>query len=203
MKCGGTPWQVQASPDHALAPDERSALAAFRARVFGEGLAWSEEADGRDAYDTLDPVHVMAREPDGRLRGYLRLLPTAGPCMLHEHFPALLPQGTDWRGPGIWEVSRFVATSAQGPGDVQLECPVTARALVGAALDEARALGAHQLVGVATWQLISGLLPLLEELPGQPSLHPHPPGVRGIVAFSVILSADTGTTRRVGPSTTT
>src|SRR3546814_8431759 len=64
-----------------------------RYRVFKQRLGWSvADCDGaeRDAFDEASPIYLLAYNSDGRLAGSWRFLPTTGPYMLRDVFPALL-----------------------------------------------------------------------------------------------------------------
>jgi acyl homoserine lactone synthase len=83
----------------------------LRAKVFKDRLGWEVpvlsgmEIDG---YDALEPMYMMIREPGpGTLRGCWRLLPTEGPYMLKDSFPALLHGAVAPAHARIWELSRF------------------------------------------------------------------------------------------------
>ena len=62
-------------------------------RIFKERLGWDVQVSGDrevDEFDACRPVYVLQRNADGRVQGYVRLLPTTGPNMLRDTFPALL-----------------------------------------------------------------------------------------------------------------
>src|ERR1044072_154893 len=65
----------------------------LRYRVFKLRLDWDVKVEGdleRDHFDDLHPVYLLQRGHDGRVSGCARLLPTLGPTMLRDTFPALL-----------------------------------------------------------------------------------------------------------------
>jgi len=82
----------------------------LRAKVFKERMGWDVpilsgmEIDG---YDALDPYYMLISEPDNKVRGCWRLLPTEGPYMLRDTFPELLHGHPVPEGTNIWELSRF------------------------------------------------------------------------------------------------
>jgi acyl homoserine lactone synthase len=82
----------------------------LRYRVFKERLGWDVYVSGGmefDEFDALRPAYVLQRSHDGDLRGCVRLLPSVGPTMLRDTFPALLDGGSAPSSPSIWESSRF------------------------------------------------------------------------------------------------
>ncbi|HEY9539370.1 MAG TPA: acyl-homoserine-lactone synthase [Kiloniellaceae bacterium] len=101
-----------------------------RYRVFKQRLGWSvADCDGaeRDAFDEASPIYLLAYNSDGRLAGSWRFLPTTGPYMLRDVFPALLHGEAAPEHPQIWEGSRF-AVEARGSRvriSSELLCAVT------------------------------------------------------------------------------
>lgn len=82
----------------------------LRYRVFKERLGWDVQVSGDleiDQYDALGPSYLICKGQDGRIQGCVRLLPTTGPTMLGETFPALLGGNPMPHDPHIWESSRF------------------------------------------------------------------------------------------------
>src|SRR6185437_10908809 len=82
----------------------------LRYRVFKERLGWDVETAGDleiDEFDALQPAYLLLRTEDGRLAGCVRLLPSSGPTMLRDTFPALLPSGPMLEAHDVWESSRF------------------------------------------------------------------------------------------------
>lgn len=82
----------------------------LRYRVFKERLEWNVECqDGmeKDRFDELNPVYLAYRNAAGAVEGCIRLLPTTGPNMLRDVFPALLDGQQAPDSPRIWESSRF------------------------------------------------------------------------------------------------
>ena len=85
-----------------------------RAKQFVSRLNWSalnvdERGWERDEYDHLDPLYVIWEQADGTHGASMRLLPTNGPSMLHDHFGHVLPLH-GYRSKEIWECSRFVVS---------------------------------------------------------------------------------------------
>lgn len=83
----------------------------LRKKVFHDLLKWDVEVRGDweiDHFDEANPLYVLSySDRTGRLRGALRLLPTLGPNMLDDTFPALLGGGPEIRSASVWESSRF------------------------------------------------------------------------------------------------
>jgi N-acyl-L-homoserine lactone synthetase len=82
----------------------------LRYRVFKERLNWDVTVSGDmeiDEYDALKPVYLLYCNDDGRVEGCVRFLPTTGPNMLRDSFPALLGPHPAPESPRIWESSRF------------------------------------------------------------------------------------------------
>jgi len=90
-----------------------------RFRVFKGRLEWDVEIDGdmeRDKFDALGPVYILQRDSAGRVCGCVRLLPSSGPTMLQDVFPALLAGDPMPSDPAVWETSRFAL-------DIPETCP--------------------------------------------------------------------------------
>lgn len=88
----------------------------LRYRVFKERLDWEVQTRNgreRDAFDDLGPIYIINIADDGRVVATWRLLPTTGPYMLKDIFPALMDGEDCPVDPDIWECSRF----AVDPGD--------------------------------------------------------------------------------------
>lgn len=82
----------------------------LRYRVFKERLNWDVTVSVDmeiDQYDAMNPVYLLYCSPVGRVEGCVRLLPTTGPNMLRDTFPALLGPHAAPESPLIWESSRF------------------------------------------------------------------------------------------------
>lgn len=82
----------------------------LRAEVFGGRLRWDVSCiDGqeRDQFDVLDPTYILVRGPTGGVEASCRLLPTTGPYMLRDLWPALLHGHAAPCDEQTWEVSRF------------------------------------------------------------------------------------------------
>lgn len=82
----------------------------LRNRVFKLRLAWDVQTSGDmevDDYDALGPVYLVQMSHSGQVQGSVRLLPTVGPTMLRDTFPALLEGQSAPSACQIWESSRF------------------------------------------------------------------------------------------------
>src|SRR5262249_52799043 len=65
----------------------------LRYRVFKKRLGWDVQVSGDteiDEFDALHPAYLLQRGSDDHLQGCVRLLPSTGPNMLRDAFPALL-----------------------------------------------------------------------------------------------------------------
>jgi acyl homoserine lactone synthase len=74
------------------------------------GLAGTVEVSGDmevDEFDGCRPVYLLEKDDDSRVQGCVRLLPTTGPTMLRDTFPALLDGQAAPACHTIWESSRF------------------------------------------------------------------------------------------------
>jgi len=109
----------------------------LRYRVFKERLGWEVETAGdmeMDEFDALRPAYLLLRGHDGQVRGCVRLLPSCGPTMLGETFPALSPNGPILGTPDIWESSRFAL-------DIQRDAEI-----------------GNQGVAISTYKLFAGMV---------------------------------------------
>ncbi|MEH2549122.1 N-acyl-L-homoserine lactone synthetase [Bradyrhizobium sp. AZCC 2262] len=82
----------------------------LRRRVFKDRLDWAVSISGDlelDIYDALNPTYLLVKSDQDSLVGGVRLLPTTGPTMLADAFPALLGGQAVPRSERILESSRF------------------------------------------------------------------------------------------------
>jgi len=82
----------------------------LRYRIFKERLGWDVQVSGDmeiDEFDACRPVYLLQRTEDSGIQGCVRLLPTTGPTMLRDTFPALLDGEAAPTSDAIWESSRF------------------------------------------------------------------------------------------------
>jgi N-acyl-L-homoserine lactone synthetase len=83
----------------------------LRHRVFKLRMAWEVQTSGDmeiDEFDALHPDYLIQVDENGQVQGSVRLLPTLGPNMLRDTFPALLGGRPAPSTPLVWESSRFV-----------------------------------------------------------------------------------------------
>jgi N-acyl-L-homoserine lactone synthetase len=98
--------------------DDLAEMHRLRYRVFKERLGWDVQVSGDmeiDEFDALHPDYLLQRGSDDRLQGCVRLLPSAGPNMLRDTFPALLDGRSAPASPKIWESSRFALDAVTKP----------------------------------------------------------------------------------------
>lgn len=82
----------------------------LRHRVFKLRMAWDIQTSGDmevDDFDALSPSYLVQMSHSGEVQGSVRLLPTLGPTMLRDTFPALLEARPAPSAPQVWESSRF------------------------------------------------------------------------------------------------
>lgn len=82
----------------------------LRARVFKNRLDWDVKVVNgceSDAFDKLNPAHVVSFDEEGRVVGCMRLLQTTGPHMLSDIFSDLLDGEPPLRSSTLWEATRF------------------------------------------------------------------------------------------------
>ncbi|MER9674979.1 acyl-homoserine-lactone synthase [Mesorhizobium sp. M0208] len=114
--------------DYSEFPDLIAGMHRLRYRVFRDRLNWDVSVSGDmeiDAYDALKPTYIIAVDDSGSVVGCARLLPTTGPTMLANTFPALLGSNPSPRSDKSFESSRFCvdtnsadSVSASGLRDV-------------------------------------------------------------------------------------
>ncbi len=82
----------------------------LRYRIFKERLGWDVQVSGDlevDEFDACQPAYLLQKDEEGRIQGCVRLMPTTGPTMLRDTFPALLDGQAAPTCDAIWESSRF------------------------------------------------------------------------------------------------
>ncbi|MGO4909632.1 acyl-homoserine-lactone synthase [Pseudorhodobacter sp. W20_MBD10_FR17] len=109
----------------------------LRARVFEGRLGWDVKVKNgmeRDAFDDLNPAHVISVDDSGRVVGCMRLLPTTGPHMLSDVFSCLLDDEPPIRSARVWEATRFcVDTDLPGRGVARNSISyITSEVMIGA-----------------------------------------------------------------------
>jgi len=94
-----------------------------RKRVFVDRFGWRLPAKGSwlevDQFDDDYAIYLLARSPEGRHRGSVRLLPSSRPHMLSTLFSQLCPAGVP-SGDDCWEISRLVTNPAEASGTTVL-----------------------------------------------------------------------------------
>lgn len=94
-----------------------------RKRVFVDRFGWRLPAKGSwlevDQFDDDYAIYLLARSPEGRHRGSVRLLPSSRPHMLSSLFSHLCPGGVP-SGDDCWEISRLVTRPANACGTTVL-----------------------------------------------------------------------------------
>ncbi len=95
----------------------------LRHRVFKLRMAWDVHTSGDmevDDFDALSPTYLVQTSHSGQVQGSVRLLPTLGPTMLRDTFPALLEGQPAPSAPQVWESSRFaIDVAADSPKGAQ------------------------------------------------------------------------------------
>jgi acyl-homoserine lactone synthase len=110
-----------------------------RKQVFVDRFGWNLPAKGSwlevDQFDDEYAIYLLARSPEGRHRGSVRLLPSSRPHMLDTLFSHLCPGGVP-AGDDCWEISRLVTNPVDATGSSVLKVHrLLALALVEFALD--------------------------------------------------------------------
>jgi|GEM_PF-3141029 len=83
----------------------------LRRKVFVEGMGWKIPGDDGirdcDQFDDEYATHLLSFAPDGRVAGYLRILPGDRPMLITEVFADTLDMKPAPRGPNVREDSRL------------------------------------------------------------------------------------------------
>lgn len=124
----------------------------LRARVFKNRLDWDVKVVNgceSDAFDKLNPAHVVSFDEEGRVVGCMRLLQTTGPHMLSDVFSDLLDGEPPLRSSTLWEATRFcVDTERLSGGRTRNSISyVTSEVMLGA-FEYARKAGVTDAVAV-------------------------------------------------------
>ncbi|CAG4913198.1 acyl-homoserine-lactone synthase [Paraburkholderia gardini] len=99
-----------------LPSDVRHHLGIFRHKVFIQRLHWeipSVPEDATSEWDEFDDgrtVHLVALASGEEVCGCARLMPTTGPYLLRDIFPALAGSSPPPASPSVWELSRFAGS---------------------------------------------------------------------------------------------
>ena len=140
----------------------------LRHEVFALKLGWevkSENGLERDEFDDVpEVVYIVAKSPAGIVDACWRLLPTLGPNMLRDTFPALLHGQAAPAAADCWELSRFaVATDRAGTSNATVG-PIS-RGLMVESMKFAIENGIARYVTVTT--------PILERMLKQTGINIH------------------------------
>jgi len=123
----------------------------LRAQVFQQRLGWDvrvENGREHDWFDLIGPYYLVAHDGAQNALGCCRLLPSVGPNMLRDVFPALLDGAPAPAAESIWEISRF-AIDPQCAGDGYGFGPL-AGGLLGRMIHVADRLAGTEVIGVTT-----------------------------------------------------
>ncbi|MEP6509953.1 MAG: acyl-homoserine-lactone synthase [Dokdonella sp.] len=133
-----------------LQTNVESALAAYRHKVFVEHLGWelpgAQSGLERDQFDRPDTLYVVARDPDGRICGCARLLPTEQAYLLGSVFPELMGNQPIPSSSEIWELSRYTTQVVDGVAGSRLEARERFRSLLKGVVEAALERGAKRLI---------------------------------------------------------
>ncbi|GEC53067.1 N-acyl-L-homoserine lactone synthetase [Bradyrhizobium japonicum] len=102
--------QLITPPSYGELSDTLVEMHRLRHRVFKLRMAWEVETSSDmeiDEFDALHPDYLIQVDESGQVHGSVRLLPTLGPTMLRDTFPALLEGRPAPSTPLVWESSRF------------------------------------------------------------------------------------------------
>jgi acyl homoserine lactone synthase len=145
---------------HAVALDNRqfgqhlnllTEMYRLRRRVFKDRLDWAVSVSGDlelDVYDALNPTYLLVMSGEGNLVGGVRLLPTTGPTMLADTFPALLGGQAAPHSEKILESSRFCVDTKLASELAENGLNRATFILFAAMIEGARAVNAGSIVTV-------------------------------------------------------
>jgi N-acyl-L-homoserine lactone synthetase len=133
-------------------PELMTEVFRLRARVFKNRLDWDVKVVNGceiDAFDKLNPAHVVSFDEEGHVVGCMRLLQTTGPHMLSDVFSNLLDGEPPLRSSTLWEATRFcVDTERLSGGRTRNSISyVTSEVMLGA-FEYARKAGVTDAVAV-------------------------------------------------------
>jgi N-acyl-L-homoserine lactone synthetase len=123
----------------------------LRRRVFKDRLDWAVSVSGDlelDVYDALNPTYLLVMSDEGSLVGGVRLLPTTGPTMLADTFPALLGGQPAPHSEKILESSRFCVDTKLASELAENGLNRATFILFAAMIEGARAANAESIVTV-------------------------------------------------------
>jgi acyl homoserine lactone synthase len=128
----------------------------LRRRVFKDRLDWAVSVSGDlelDVYDALNPTYLLVMSNDGNLVGGVRLLPTTGPTMLADTFPALLGGQAAPHSEKILESSRFCVDTKLASELAENGLNRATFILFAAMIEGARAVNAESIVTVTDMRM--------------------------------------------------
>jgi N-acyl-L-homoserine lactone synthetase len=128
----------------------------LRRRVFKDRLDWAVSVSGDlelDVYDALNPTYLLVMSDEGNLVGGVRLLPTTGPTMLADTFPALLGGQAAPRSEKTLESSRFCVDTRLAPELAENGLNRATFILFAAMIEGARAVSAESIVTVTDMRM--------------------------------------------------
>lgn len=123
----------------------------LRRRVFKDRLDWAVSISGDlelDVYDALNPTYLLVKSDQDSLVGAVRLLPTTGPTMLADTFPALLGGHAVPCSERILESSRFCVDTKLASELAENGLNRATVILFAAMIEGARAVNAESIVTV-------------------------------------------------------
>jgi acyl homoserine lactone synthase len=133
--------------DHIDAITEMHRL---RYQVFHKRLGWDVAVSGDmeiDEFDALGPTYLIHRTETGAVGGCTRLLPTTGPYMLRDTFPALADSDIPATR-RMWEGSRFAIAAIPGMSKGPCGLSVATSELFAASVEFGLDLGLTDIVAV-------------------------------------------------------
>lgn len=138
---------IRITRGYCLADPADAAMFEDRRRLFVDLMRWDVPVvDGRyeiDRFDGRQAVYIAESDRDDFHRGSMRLLPSVGPHILGDLFPALC-DGAVPRGSDIWEITRLCLPIRLGA----TERLAVRNRLISAMVDHALGEGISALTGV-------------------------------------------------------
>jgi N-acyl-L-homoserine lactone synthetase len=128
----------------------------LRRRVFKDRLDWAVSVSDDlelDVYDALNPSYLLVMSGEGNLVGGVRLLPTTGPTMLVDTFPALLGGQVAPHSEKILESSRFCVDTRLASELAENGLNRATFILFAAMIEGARAVHAESIVTVTDMRM--------------------------------------------------
>lgn len=141
---------------HATQADQHAEVMAsmhrLRHRIFKQRMGWDVPSDGaleRDQFDIDETIYLVSvNDQTGDVDGTFRLLPTTGPNMLRDVFPALMGPLPIPANPFIWEMSRLCIDYKEGSLRTKDRGGCTMGHLFACAMEYGWAHGVRELVVV-------------------------------------------------------